>query len=323
MLVMQKQNVDLASMDFRVLRFLRILLQTGSVTRTAELLEISQPAASRILARIRDLIADPLLIRTQAGYQLTDHALSLQEPVLEAIHAVEAVFLPPRFDPAHSSRRFRIAGTDYAAACIVGPLVDRLAKIAPHVRVDVTPLVPGSFSTIQDGEIDFVFYAGLKVKGDLIVKKLFTDSYVLLIREGHPLHELAAQKGFLEPPDITPYRQIEFSYPTVDRLRADTVMRATSNGDPAMLSVPFFTSMPFHVANSDAVAAAPSRLGAQLSSFSGIVSVPFRSGAEFPYYLLWHERGQFNPAIRWFVEEVEQTVTQQTTSFGRASEAVE
>lgn len=320
MLLMQRLNDELASMDFRVLRFLRILLQTGSVTRTAELLAISQPAASRILARTRDLTGDPMLIRTQAGYQLTDHALSLQEPVLEAIHAVEAVFLPPKFDPAHSSRRFRIAGTDYAAACIIGPLVDRLATAAPHVRVDVTPLVPDSFSEIQDGEIDFVFYAGLKVKGDLIVKKLFADSYVLLIREGHPLHELAAQKGFLEPPDITPYRQIEFSYPTVDRLRADTVMRATSNDDPAMLSVPFFTSMPFHVANSDAVAAAPSRLGVQLSSFSSIVSVPFRSGAEFSYYLLWHERGQFNPAFRWFVDEVIQTVTQQTTSFGRASE---
>ena len=309
MMVMQKSNDELASMDFRVLRFLRILLQTGSVTRTAELLEISQPAASRILARVRDLTGDPLLIRTQTGYQLTDHALSLQEPVLDAIHSVEAVFQPPIFDPGQSRKRFRIAGTDYAAACIVGPLIDRLAKTSPHVRVDVTPLVPNSFKTIQDGEIDFVFYAGLEVKGDLIAKKLFTDNYILLMREGHPLHELAAQKGFLEPPDITPYRQIEFSYPTVDRLQADTVMRETSNDDPAMLSVPFFTSMPFHVVNSDTVAAAPSRLGAQLSSFSSIVSVPFRSGAEFPYYLLWHERGQYNPAIRWFVDEVAQTVT--------------
>ncbi len=304
MIVMQKMNIQLASMDFRVLRFLRILLQTSSVTRTAELLEISQPAASRILARIRDLTGDPLLIRTQAGYQLTDHALTLQEPVLDAINSIEAVFQPPYFDPELSHRCFRIAGTDYATACIIGPLMDRLTKIAPHIQVDVTPLVPDSFSMILEGEIDFVFYAGLDVKGDLIAKKLFVDSYVLLMREGHPLLELVGQKGFLDPPDIAPYRQIEFSYPTVDRLRADTVMRIQRDDAAAVFSVPFFTAMPFHVANSDAVAAVPSRLGTQLSTFSNVVSVPFRSGAEFPYYLLWHERGQFNPAINWFVDEV-------------------
>ncbi|WP_027258281.1 LysR family transcriptional regulator [Leisingera aquimarina] len=308
MAIMQKMNADLASMDFRVLRFLRLLLQTGSVTRSAELLEISQPAASRILARIRDLTGDPLLIRTQAGYQLTDHALSLQAPVLDAINSIEAVFQPPHFSPENSRHCFRIAATDYAAACVIGPLMDRLAKTAPHIQANVTPLVPNSFSMILEGEIDFVFYAGLRVKGDLIVKKLFTDSYVLLMRKGHPLLELANRKGFLDPPDIAPYRQIEFSYPTVDRLRADTVMRIERDEAPAMLSVPFFTAMPFHVANSDAVAAVPSRLGEQLSAFSSVVSVPFRSGAQFPYYLLWHERGQFNPAMRWFVDEVARTV---------------
>lgn len=307
--IMQKLNTQLASMDFRILRFLRLLLQTGSVTRTAEFLEISQPAASRILARIRDLTGDPLLIRTQAGYQLTDHALTLQGPVLDAINSVEAVFQPPVFDPETSRRSFRVAGTDYATACIIGPLMDRLAKIAPHIKVNVTPLVPNSFAMILEGEIDFVFYAGLDVKGDLIAKKLFVDSYVLLMRQGHPLLEIAGQKGFLDPLDIAPYRRIEFSYPTVDRLRADTVMRIQRDDDEAVFSVPFFTALPFLVANSDAVAAAPSRLGAQLSVFSTIVSVPFRSGAEFPYYLLWHERGQFNPSIAWFVEEVGRIVS--------------
>lgn len=307
-MVMQKVNTPLASMDFRVLRFLRLLLQTSSVTRTAELLEISQPAASRILARIRDLTGDPLLIRTQAGYQLTDHALTLQEPVLNAINSVEAVFQPPYFDPERSHRCFQVAGTDYATACIIGPLMDRFAEIAPHIQINVTPLVPDSFSKILEGEIDFVFYAGLDVKGDLIAKKLFVDSYVLLMREGHPLMEIAKQNEFLEPSDITSYRQIEFAYPTVDRLQADPVMRIQHDNVAAAFSVPFFTTLPFHVSNSDAVAAVPSRLGAQLLTFANIFSVPFRLDAEFPYYVLWHERGQFNPSITWLVDEVAQMI---------------
>ncbi len=301
---MQKMNTQLAAMDFRVLRFLRLLLQTGSVTRTAELLEIGQPTASRILARIRDLTGDPLLIRTQTGYQLTDHALALQQPVLDAIHSVEAVFQPQDFDPEKSDHQFRVACTDYATACIIGPLMARFATIAPRIQIDVTPLVPTSFSMIADGEVDFAFYAGLDVKGDYIVKKLFDDTYVLLVRDGHPLLEAADRKGVLEPSDIVPFRQIEFNYPTLERLRADFVMRVGHENPSTVFSAPFFTAMPFLVADSDAVAAVPARLGAQLSKFTDLHSVRFRTGAKFPYYLLWHERGKHNPAISWFAGEV-------------------
>lgn len=293
----------LASMDIRVLRFLRFLLQTGSVTRTAELMGISQPAASRVLARVRDLTGDPLLIRTQTGFQLTDHALALQQPVIDAIRAVQTVFQSPDFDPSASDQCFRIACTDYATACIVGPLMERLAEIAPRVQVHVSPLVPTSFTMLTDGDVDFVFYAGLDIKGDFIVRKLFDESYVLLMREGHPLLQRKKRRRTIEPQDIAPYRQIEFNFATLERLHTDSVMRIDDDS-PAPFSAPFFTAMPFLIANHDAVAAVPTRLGVQLAKFSSIRAVPFRSGAVFPYYLLKHERTRHNPAVSWFVEEV-------------------
>lgn len=305
---MQKTNTATAHLDTRSLRFLKILLQTSSVTRTAELLGISQPAASRILARLRDLTQDPLLIRTEEGYRLTDHATSLQQPVLDAISAVDVVLQPSTFYPEQSQHQFRIACTDYATTCILGPLMETLAESAPQIQIDVTPLVPNSFQMINDGEIDFVFYAALDVSGDFIAKKLFVDTYVLLMQDRHPLVALGNKKGYLDPKDITDFRKVEFNYPTVDGLHADTVLREEKTNNSAVFRTPYFASMPYLVGTSNAVAAAPSRLGEQLSKFTNIYSVPFRTGSSFPYYLIWHERGRHNPAIAWFVSQIAKTV---------------
>lgn len=307
---MQKMNAEIAALDMRVLSFLDILLQTGSVTRTGEIIGISQPSASRMLARVRHLIGDPLLVRTQKGYQLTDYAVSLREPVLDAISSMQAVFSRPEFNPSESDKRFRIACTDYAAACVIGPLIRNLARDAPSVSVDVLPLVPESFTMLDDGEIDFALYATLSVKGDYIVQKLFDESYALVMRKSHPLMALVSERGALEPEDIAGVPQVEFSYPTQENLRADPVLRDELGSVSSTLSVPFFTAMPFIVADTDAVAPVPGRLGALLARANLVEAVPYRPSRGFPYHLIWHERARSNPAVRWMVEQFVATTRQ-------------
>ncbi len=300
---MQKMNANLAMLDMRVLSFLDVLLQTESVTRTGEIIGISQPSASRMLARTRRLIGDPLLIRTQKGYQLTDHARSLREPVLEAISSLQAVFSKPEFNPFESDRTFRVACTDYAVACVVGPLMRKLSGDAPSISVDVSPLVPESFTMLDHGEIDFVLYATLSVKGDFIVQKLFDETYALVMRKGHPLLDLLSERSALEPEDITGIPQVEFSYPTQENLQPDPVLRDDSGSTESTLSVPFFTAMPFIVADTDAVAPVPGRFGALLARDYNVEAVPYRPSRGFPYHLIWHERARSNPAVRWMVEQ--------------------
>lgn len=299
---MQVLNKEIAMLDMRVLSFLDVLLKSGSVTRTGEIIGISQPSASRMLARARDLIGDPLLIRTQKGYQLTDHALSLREPVLEAIAALQAVFTKPEFAPAESDRTFRVACTDYAVACVIGPLMRNLASEAPSVSVDVLPLVPESFAMLDNGEIDFVLYASLSMKGDFIVQKLFDESYAVVMRRGHPLLERLSERDALEPEDIAGVPQVEFAYPTQENLQADPVLRGEKGTVRSTLSVPFFTALPFIVADTDAVAPIPSRFGALLARAYDVDTAPYSPRRGFPYHLIWHERARNNPAVRWMVE---------------------
>lgn len=300
---MHTVNTDIAALDIRALNFLQVLLQTASVTRTGELLGMSQPSASRTLARIRDLVGDPLLIRTQNGYQLTDHATSLQKPVLDAINALQAVFQRPEFDPSQASMTFRLACTDYAVACVIGPTMRRLAMVGPGVRMEISPLVPDSFAMLENSEVDFVLYATLNVKGDFIARKLYDEKYAVVLRDDHPLLEQCSEQDGLKASDLAAYPQIEFSYPTQEHLRIDPVLRAESEHTTSMLSVPFFSAMPFLISGTDAVAPVPARFAALLTSMTGVKAVPYRIDSGFPYHLIWHERARHNPATQWLTEQ--------------------
>lgn len=303
MVSMQKMDTDLASLDMRILRFLKFLLLTSSVTRTAAHMGISQPAASRILARIRDLIGDPILIRTQSGYQLSDHALELKEPVDAAIQAVIGVFAPSAFDPAKSDYRYRVASTDYGVAAVLGPIMEVFAATAPALRVDVSPLVPGSFDGLESGSIDLLLYASLNVESDLLIQKLYDETYEVLFRQGHPLQRVARSKVDLTPIDISPYRQIEFNFPGVTELRSDTIMRTDSGNSKAVFHQPYFTTLPFLIGSTDAVAAVPRRLADQVRNLGALCSAPFQKDKGFPYHLIRHERTRHNLAINWFVQQ--------------------
>ncbi|MDP5219791.1 LysR family transcriptional regulator [Ruegeria sp. 2205SS24-7] len=303
MMDMHNMNDSLTSLDMRTLRFLQLLLRTSSVTRTAMHLGISQPAASRILARVRDLIGDPVLIRTQSGYKLTDHALGLKEPVDAALSAIADVFRPSAFDPAQSNHCYRIASTDYGVAAVLGPMMDDFAVTAPALRFDVSPLVPQSFSELEKGAIDLLLYADLDARDDLLVQKLFDETYEVLFRQGHPLEEHAAPKRALTPQDVSPYRLIEFSFPGTTGLKPDTIMRKDGDGSNAVFQQPYFTTLPFLVGQTDAVAAVPRRLAKQVQKLTSLCSAPFQPRCGFPYYLIRHERSRFNPAINWLREQ--------------------
>ena len=303
MMGMQKMNDSLTSLDMRTLRFLQLLLRTSSVTRTALHLGISQPAASRILARVRDLIDDPVLIRTQSGYQLTDHALSLNEPVDAALSAIADVFRPSVFDPAQSNHCYRIASTDYGVAAVLGPMMEAFAVTAPALRFDVSPLVPQSFNDLEKGAIDLLLYADLDARDDFLVQKLFDETYEVLFRQGHPLEKHAGSKRALTPQDVAPYRLIEFSFPGTTGLKPDTIMREDGKGSNAVFQQPYFTTLPFLVGQADAVAAVPKRLAKQVQKLTTLCSAPFQPSYGFPYYLIRHERSRFNPAVNWLREQ--------------------
>src|SRR5699024_262052 len=121
--------MNLSNIDLNLLKNLDVLLSKLSVTKTAEQLCITQPAIGNRLKRLRNMLNDPLLVRTSDGMTPTEKALELQPLVREIIVRTEALLTPDEvFLPKDSQRVFRVMASDYAEATLVPHLVRRLRQ---------------------------------------------------------------------------------------------------------------------------------------------------------------------------------------------------
>ena len=108
------------------------------------------------LSRLRDVFDDPLLIPAQRGMTPTAKALELLEPLRQALDQVRAtVATHSNFDPARARLTVAIACTDYLQAAVVRPLVLRLRRRAPGVRLALRNLDIAQLEALMArGEVD-------------------------------------------------------------------------------------------------------------------------------------------------------------------------
>ena len=124
--------MTLGGTDLNLLLSLKVLLEEGNVTRAGVRLELSQPAMSAALARLRRRFDDELLVRAGRDYELTPFAKDLLPEVQHAVRLLgRALHLEDEFDPATSERVFRLSMSDYAIAVVHEPLLRLLARDAP------------------------------------------------------------------------------------------------------------------------------------------------------------------------------------------------
>ena len=138
----------LGGTDLNLLLPLKVLLEEGNVTRAGQRLNLSQPAMSAALGRLRRRFHDELLIRDGRDYVLTPFAVELLPEVQHAIRLLEgALGVADGFDPARSGRSFRLVMSDYAIAVVHEPLVSRVNELAPGVRMRIDPMTPETRSS--------------------------------------------------------------------------------------------------------------------------------------------------------------------------------
>src|SRR5436853_2071906 len=190
--------MNLNSLDLNLLIALDALLKEANVSRAAMRIGLSQPAASHALQRLRDLIGDPLLVRTGARMELTPRAQALRGPLAQALDQVRALFSSDDCDAARSERQFRLMMPDLAVELLMPPLMAKITKVAPNVRIDMVPWRgPAIFNTEFARTIDLVISIGNAFKG-FHRQLLYTDSDALAVRRGHPMAaKLKRREAFL------------------------------------------------------------------------------------------------------------------------------
>ncbi len=190
--------MNLAALDLNLLVVLDALLLEANVSRAAMRVGLSQPAASHALQRLRDVLGDPLLVRTGARMELTPRAQALRGPLAQVLDQVSGLLVPDDFDAARSERHFRLMMPDLAVELLMPPLMKKLDAAAPGVRIDVVPWRgPAIFTAEFARTIDLVISIGNAFKG-FHRQLLYTDSDALAVRRDHPVGaKLKRREAFL------------------------------------------------------------------------------------------------------------------------------
>lgn len=140
--------------DLNLLVAFDALLAERNVTRAAQRLHVTQSAMSASLKRLREALEDPILVQHGKSMIPTPHALALAPQISDAIAALRRLIQPSRgFDPAVSSRVFRVAASDYVATVLLAPLLAELEQQAPSIRLDIS--LPGDSTSARLAKGDF------------------------------------------------------------------------------------------------------------------------------------------------------------------------
>ena len=288
--------------DLNLLTALDRLLETCSVTRSAEELHLSVPAMSHALGRIRSTFGDPILVRSGRSLVPTPRAEALKGPV-RAIVAQTQVLLarPGPFDPASLQRTFVIRTSD-ALVGTVGPrLAERVSKEAPLVTIRFAPEGDRKdVECLRSDQIDLSINARVVDAPDIEQRQLFADGFVGLVRADHPLISVR-----VTPRRLVAHAHVGVSRRGVTRGPIDEHLAVLGLHRHVALVVPSFYAAAFAVATSELVAAVPGRLAAALCAETSLRT--FKIPLKLPDYAVvvaWHRRLSEDSAHRWLRENI-------------------
>lgn len=133
------------------------LLREHSVTRAAAPIGVSQPAMSSALKRLRRVLGDPLLVRAHGSYHLTPRARQLVRPLDDALRVIgEQVLHAVPFDPADSTRVFRIAASSSTAFAALRPVIAAAAQSYPDISFSIVAPTRWADQMFEDVDLDLV-----------------------------------------------------------------------------------------------------------------------------------------------------------------------
>lgn len=219
----------LARIDLNLLLTLQVLLEEGSVSRTADKLFLTQPAISKSLSRLREVFDDPLFTRSGRGLVPTPFARSLQEPLTAILGDMDRLFVAEAFDPAIYKGKFIIAANEFMDMVLLPMLVEELSKVAPGIHLETYTQFDDQLAGLEKGDLDFVLNLKFsEIPPGFHSDLLLRDEPSVFARDGHPL----LKKKKLAFRDVFDFPRVALNMPDMDKLSIFARGRGTNRASP-------------------------------------------------------------------------------------------
>ncbi len=288
------------SADLGLLVALDALLQEGSVTGAARRVGLSTPAMSHALARIRERLGDPMLVRSGRGMLLTARALALKPQVHSVVTEARRTLEPVRpFVASELSRTFVVHATDYVLT-ILGAAVDRILRTeAPQVCVRFVPNTPDDPALLRGQGSDLAVGIYGDLPQEMKSRRLLTDRFVCVVRQGHPaIKKRFALEQFANLPHIQVAPRGKPGGYIDDVLHEQGLTRTVAR------AVPYFVTALQLVAETDYVLTISERIARRFAEplSLAVLEVPLKL-RPYALSLVWHPRVDSDPGHS-FLREV-------------------
>jgi DNA-binding transcriptional LysR family regulator len=289
--------------DLNQLVVLDAVLRENSVVRAAQRLQLSPSAMSRALARVRETVGDPILVKAGRGLVPTPRATELRDRIGQVLQEAEAILLPVRMPDLRRVVRTFTVRTSEGFVETFGPAVlRRVAKEAPGVHLRFVARQTRDASGLRDGSVDLeTGVVDATTSPELRQVPLFADRMVGVVRAGHPL-----RKGRITAARYAAAAHIGISRPTIDQGWVEAALAGLGLERHVTTTVSGFATAIALARASDLVATVPERHTAALRAGMATFALPFVLPA-ISVSMLWHPRMHADPVHAWLRECVRST----------------
>lgn len=308
---------EIAKLDIKLLIAFITILEKSSVSKAAEELNMTQPALSKNLQRLREIFHDQLFIRQAYGLTPTARANDLAEMIYPIIRSLKELILPSQLDISKLDRRFRLLIDEGDMEIFIEPLLSYLKEEAPKVQMSINAWNDAHLDNVLDGKVDLGIIRIKHTPNSIRSKLVGYMEACLILSDAHPLydvenptfdeliqhrivtHHYKAHKG--HPFESTDYKLKQQGYDVAPHLETDSLMtalRAVKQG-MALVASRSVGDLCLHIMNSNTnfhpirLLPIPDKI-IELDEFKG----------RHPIHIFWHEHFNNDLAHRWLREKI-------------------
>jgi len=298
-------KISLQNFDLNLLNIFNTLMLEHSVSKAAEKVCLSQSAMSHALNRLRVLLDDPILVKTQKGMLPTPRALAMEVPIRESLTKIQqTLYAPEAFDPSVDHAGFIIYGPEYFEAVYLPVLTSYFQNQAPNVMIKAGIVTTSIEDILTSGEVDYIIgIEGIhEVPNRLRCQSWLNDKLTCVARKDNTtigdrisLDEFRNVRHIYHSTLGTPYAQT-----FLDKwLNHNKINRHITANVSGYLSATMITEI------TDYVLTVPLQLAQKLVKKMNLRIVePPESFPDYQLNLIWHPIYENDPAQVWFREKL-------------------
>ena len=294
--------MNLSDKDLNLFVVFDVIYTERNLTKSGEVLGITQPAVSNALSRLRENFNDELFVRTSKGMVPTPVAENMVNDIRQALDLIRnSISESETFNPKTAKATFRISIGDTSEYRLLPQLIKNISYLAPGVDVEsyLTPRTETP-KELAAGNIDFAIDPPIHSDPNLRNKKIYQDDYVLVVNKKHPI----AKKKKISLEDYFNLSHIHISKRASGLGHVDTTLNRLGLARRIALKAQHFLVAPYIIDQSNLAMTT-------IKSFSRgrelkVFQLPFKINP-LVLHLYWHVNKDMDPANKWMRELILKT----------------